>query len=334
MHAVSKAESTNPAMGRVTAWELSTAMALEWFARNSCDVAVMEVGLGGTLDATNVIDPVVSIITRLDLEHTAILGNTLAEIASNKAGIIKPGRPSVTVDQPAEALRVIERRAREVGSNLLIQNRDWHVEGDEEEFAVVGPWGKVEGLRTSLVGQHQVENAALAVAALLLAFDHLFTTDEPAFRTGLLTAIHPGRFERIHTAGHPVVIVDGAHTPLAAESLCSALLKHEPGSRITLVVGMLDDKNPAAFLESLLPLDARWIVTELHTPRTMSADVLARTLEDLGQTAERAPSMAHAMELATQGDEDSGVVVVTGSLMAVAEARVDLGVGVPDPSPA
>jgi folylpolyglutamate synthase/dihydropteroate synthase len=97
---------------------------------------------------------------------------------------------------------------------------------------------------------------------------------------------------------------------------------------------MLDDKNPVAFLEPLLALDARWIVTELHTPRKMSADVLARSLEDLGQTAERAPSMAHAIELATQGGDDSGVVVVTGSLMAVAEARVHLGVCVPDPSPA
>ena len=127
MEAMRKVESGNPSLGRVTAWELSTAMALRWFARGDCDVAVIEVGLGGTLDATNVIDPVVSAITRLDLEHTAILGETLAEIASNKAGIIKPGRPSVTVEQAPEALTVIEERAREVGSKLLVGGRDWVV---------------------------------------------------------------------------------------------------------------------------------------------------------------------------------------------------------------
>jgi dihydrofolate synthase/folylpolyglutamate synthase len=333
MDAVRKVESTDPALGRVTAWELSTAMAMEWFAQENCDVAVIEVGLGGTLDATNVIDPIVSVVTRLDLEHTAILGDTLPEIASNKAGIIKPGRPSITVEQPPEALVVLEERAHEVGSTLLIQNRDWFIDGDEASFAVTGPWGTVEGLRTSLIGQHQVENAGLAVAAIELAMGEPSPIPQSAFIQGLLSAHHPGRFEIIRTPNRRTVIVDGAHTPVAAESLHAALRKHVPPGQIIIVVAMLDDKRPDAFLAPLVPLDARWIVTELDSPRKMPVDVLADALSGLGQRIERAPSIAKAIDLARRNGGEESVVVVTGSLTAVAEARVHLGAGFPDPPP-
>lgn len=331
MEAVRKAESTSPALGRVTAWELSTAMALQWFARTGCDIAVIEVGLGGTLDATNVIDPVVSAITRLDFEHTAILGKTLPEIASNKAGIIKPGQPSITVRQPTDALSVIEDRARDVGSHLLIQDRDWFVEGDEEGFAVTGPWGRIDGLRMSLVGQHQVENAALAVAALKLAFGDGSPLDDAAVRTGLCSADHPGRFERITTTAGQTIIIDGAHTPIAAESLRAALARHVAAERVTFVVGMLQDKQPDPFLKALVPKAARWIVAELESPRTMPGQLLTETLTALGQRVEQASSIAMAIDLALQGEDD--VVVVTGSLTAVAEARVHLGLASPDPPP-
>jgi dihydrofolate synthase/folylpolyglutamate synthase len=330
MEAVRKAEFTIPELGRVTAWELSTAMALTWFVESMCDVAVIEVGLGGTLDATNVIDPVVSAITRLDLEHTAILGETLPEIASNKAGIIKPGRPSVTVDQPGAALSVIEERARDVGSRLLVQNRDWFVEGDEGEFAVIGPWGRDEKLQTSLVGPHQVENAALAVAAIKLAFSDDPAVDHAAIRAGLRNAHHPGRFEKV-VRGDRTIIIDGAHTPIAAEALSAALTRHVSAQPVTFIVGMLQDKRPDPFLEPLIPRADRWIVAELASPRTMSVDLLRETLSRLGQSVDEAPSISAALDLALEGE--SNIVVVTGSLTSVAEARVHLGLASPDPSP-
>lgn len=323
-------ETVMPSIGRVTAWELSTAMALQWFAQRECAVAVIEVGLGGTLDATNVIGPVVSAITRLDLEHTAILGETLPEIASNKAGIIKPGRPSVTVDQPPEALAVIEARAREVGSELLIGGRDWVVEGDEDGFAVIGPWGRVDNLRTSLVGPHQVENAGLAVAALRSGFGDRAEIDPVAIRAGLRDVQFPGRFERVPATAGPVIILDGAHTPVAAEALAAALTRHLPSGRVTFVVGMMQDKRPEPFLTPLIDRADRWIVAELDSPRRMPADLLTTALTALGQRVEWTPSIAEAVERAHQ---DGAVVVVTGSLTTVAEARVHLGLGFPDPPP-
>ena len=330
MEAVRKAESTTPKLGRVTAWELSTAMALTWFAESMCDVAVIEVGLGGTLDATNVIDPVVSAITRLDLEHTAILGETLPEIASNKAGIIKPGRPSVIVDQPGAALSVIEEHARDVGSRFLIQDRDWFVEGDEDGFSVTGPWGRDEKLQTSLMGPHQVENAALAVAAVMLAFGDDPAVDHAAIRAGLRNAHHPGRFEKV-VRGDRTIIIDGAHTPIAAEALSTALTRHVSARPVTFVVGMLQDKRPDPFLEPLLPRADRWIVAELASPRTMPVDLLRETLSALGEKVDEASSIGAALDLALEGA--SNIVVVTGSLTAVAEARVHLGLASADPSP-
>lgn len=325
MHTV---ETATPSPGRVTAWELSTAMALQWFAQRECEIAVIEVGLGGTLDATNVIDPVVSAITRLDLEHTAILGETLPEIASNKAGIIKPGRPSVTVDQPPEALAVIEARASEMGSELLVGGRDWAVEGDEDGFAVTGPWGRVDDLRISLIGRHQVENAGLAVAATRAGFGDDARVDDAAIRGGLRDVQLPGRFERVPGTTGPEIILDGAHTPVAAGALAAAVARHSPTARITFVVGMLRDKRPEPFLGPLIDRAARWIVAEPDSPRAMPADLLREALTTLGQRVEQAPSIAAAVELARQ---DGEVVVVTGSLTTVAEARAHLGLGFPDP---
>ena len=330
MAAVESAEANHPEIGEVTAWELSTAMALEWFARTKCDVAVIEVGLGGTLDATNVIDPIVSAITRLDFEHTAILGDTLAEIASNKAGIIKPGRPAVTVEQPKEALDVIIDRAQKNGSPLLIQNRDWFIEGEESGFSVSGPWGKTEGLRTSLVGRHQIENAALAVAAIKLAYSEDNAIFDSAIRQGLLDAQLAGRFERVQIKGK-TVIIDGAHTPISAAALTAALVDHYPENRVAFAIGMLADKRPDPFLIALLPQATRWFISEPASPRRMSLDVLRHILDSHSQRVDPADSIAQAIDMALDSDVD--VVVVTGSLTTVAEARVHLGLGIPDPPP-
>jgi len=332
MHVLHQAEEKSPAMGRVTAWELSTAMALQWFAQTGCDVAVIEVGMGGTLDATNVIDPIISVITRLDLEHTAILGDTLPEIAANKAGIIKPGRPSVTIDQPAEALAVLQQRAHDVGSVLSVMDRDWTVVSDESSFSVRGPWGIVDHLRTSLIGQHQVENAALAVAAVELAFTNP-RLSQSAIREGLSGARHPGRYEIVRSIEGQTIIIDGAHTPVAADALASALESHVTTDDLVLIVAMLDDKSPDRFLEPLSRLAPHWIVTALDSPRAMPLQKLASALDTLHQPYTQAPSIAQAITDACGNASTDRVIVITGSLTSVAEARVHLGLAVPDPPP-
>lgn len=332
MHAVHQAESKNPSMGRVTAWELSTAMALQWFAQTGCDVAVIEVGMGGTLDATNVIDPLISIITRLDVEHTAILGDTIPEIAANKAGIIKSGRPSVTIAQSAEALTVLQHRADEVGSELAVGERDWFVTGDESLFAVRGPWGTTDHLRTSLIGQHQVENAALAATAVELAFAQQ-RMPQSSIREGLLSAHHPGRYEIVRQNEGPTIIIDGAHTPIAAAALGSALQSHTDTDDIVLIVAMLDDKSPDQFLEPLSRLAPHWIITTLDSPRAMPTQKLATALDTLHQPYTSASSIADAITDAHHDTGNDRVIVITGSLTSVAEARVHLGLATPDPPP-
>lgn len=147
-------ERSSPELGEVTAFELSTAMAFHHFAEVTCTLAVIEVGLGGTLDATNVVNPTVSVITALDYEHTRVLGSTLAKIAANKAGIIKPCKPVVMLAQEPEALHVIEEVARDNQSPVLLENRDWDVEGGWRDFTAVGPWGTYYDLRLNLAGTH------------------------------------------------------------------------------------------------------------------------------------------------------------------------------------
>jgi dihydrofolate synthase/folylpolyglutamate synthase len=173
-----------PELGEVTAFELTTAMALLFFAKEGCEFAVIEVGLGGTLDATNVVSPAVSIITALDFEHTQVLGSTLSEIAKNKAGIIKPEKPVISVAQQPEALKVIEQAARKNASQLLLEGRDWTVLGDWRNFTVDTPWETLEELRSSLPGRHQAQNAGAAVVTALLLNEQEANISESAIRDG------------------------------------------------------------------------------------------------------------------------------------------------------
>ncbi|MBA2470361.1 MAG: bifunctional folylpolyglutamate synthase/dihydrofolate synthase, partial [Chloroflexia bacterium] len=203
MSSAVEAERADAAIGQLTAWEISTAMALLWFSRSICDIVVIEVGMGGTLDATNVIEPAASVITTLDYEHTAILGTTMREIASNKAGIIKPGRPVVSAEQPVDAREVIEAKAQDASAPLSFANRDWTVTGSDRSFSVSGAGWRHGGLVSSLIGPHHVENAGLAIAAVheLRKFNLLpdETIDE-SVRQGIGSAFLPGRFEIVR---HP-----------------------------------------------------------------------------------------------------------------------------------
>ena len=321
-------ETELPHLGGVTAWELSTAMALCWFARAGCDLAVIEVGLGGTLDATNVVDPVISVITRLDFEHTAILGNTLTEIAGNKAGIIKPGKPVVSADQPAEALAVIEARVKSTGSRLLLANRDFSVAGSDSDFTFEDPNGRIAGLRTILAGAHQVENAALAIATARAVAN---PADEQ-MRAGLLDVVHPGRFEEVRIDDRTLVVIDGAHSPVAATALVQAVRDHYPGAHPLMIVGMLQDKDATLFVSILANIASGWIVASPASPRALPAPMLAESIETGGPVPRIIPGVAAAIAAAIASYPP--LVVVTGSLTTAAEARVALGLAVNDPVPA
>ncbi len=323
-------EQDSPQLGTVTAWELSTAMALDWYAQAGCDLAVIEVGLGGTLDATNVVDPEISVITQLDYEHTAILGDTLAEIAGNKAGIIKPGKPVVCAAQASEALAVIEAKACETGSRLLLQDRDFNVTGTDGNFSFHDRGSSsdtISGLRTALMGRHQIDNAALAIATVRA----ITTIKEDKIRSGLLDVVHPGRFEEVRVNDATTVVIDGAHSPIAATALVRAIKDRFPGQRPVLVIGMLQDKDTGGFLSILGTIASDFYLAAPASPRALPVSLLAASITNLNRRPRQFPGIPEAIRDAVAARHP--LIIVTGSLITVAEARVALGLAVNDPMP-
>ena len=243
-----------------TFFELVTATGFRHFARRGVEFAVVEVGLGGRLDATNVIRPEVSVITRVDLDHVERLGNTLGRIAFEKAGIIKPGVPVVCAPQEPDALATITRVAAERGSLLTLIGRDYQLggvqtgagpEGPFCRFDLAGPRRRYERLALPLLGAHQAANAAAAVAALEILEERCgLTLGDANIRRGLETARCPARLEFF--PGQPAALLDSAHNPVSIRTLCDTLDAVFPERKMVLVMGFSRDKDIAAMLKSIL----------------------------------------------------------------------------------
>ena len=325
-------ERDRPDLGPVNAFEVLFGMALVAFREAGCRVAVVEVGIGGRLDTTNIVAPAVSVITTLDLEHTAILGDTLAEIATEKAGIIKPGRPVIVAPQPEEAMSVIRNRSAAMGSRLTLV---------DERTAGSIPDG------IGLTGRHQRVNAALAVAAVheLGRWDHRLAVDEPAVRLGLSRAWLPGRFEIVPpavvrrftgldpTQTIPGVVLDGAHTAKSAEALRVALDAADGRSNAVIAVcGLAGDKDIRAFLVALGP--AGVLPVAAASPRAVPAAGIAAVARDLGLSVLDGPDhVPDALTWLLRSGGVVGPVVVTGSFAVVAEARTAFGLPAVRPGP-
>ncbi len=296
-----------PAAGEPTTFEVTTALALDYFARQGCPLAVVEVGLGGRLDATNASDPELSVITSISYDHTAILGRTLGAIASEKAGILRRGRPAVFAQQRPTAMRALCKACRRVGANC----------------EVVGPLAR----ELPLAGGHQQQNAGLAVAAARLLVPAL--TDDDVER-GLERVHWPGRFEVIESvAGEPPIVLDGAHNGASATALAETLAGYANGRSVTLVVGINRDKDARAVLRPLVRLAHTVIATEARdNPRALPAWQLARLCRRLGAHSDEDADLARALKRAMGHTLE--VVCVTGSLMLVGQARDILGLPAPE----
>lgn len=326
--AVRAVERDVPELGEVTAFELLTALAMLAFAEANCDLAIIEVGLGGTWDATNVVHPKVAVITKLDLEHTNVLGSTIAEIAANKAGIIESLVPTVTAAQDADAQAVIEARARDLHAPMFVAGDAFRWSGTWRDFAWEGFDQRIERLGTGMPGAHQVENASLAIAAWQLLTDGDLAASADIIRSGIRQAALPGRFERVTIDGRHWIF-DGAHTPVAAAAL-AAELAETIGRPITAIVGMLDDKDAHGFLVALSPAIRRLILTAPRSPRARSVDDLLPIAHSAVPQVTPSKTMQDALEIAQQ-DADTDPILVTGSFSVVAEAREELGLAKPDP---
>jgi dihydrofolate synthase/folylpolyglutamate synthase len=327
----------------LTTFEITTALAFVYFAREEVDAAVIEVGLGGRLDATNVVHPHVSAIASLSYDHTYLLGNTLAEIAAEKGGIIKPGVPVVTSPQRPEALAVLERIAAERHAPLSLAGRDWlfrpvahDLNGQEFEVWSAAEQAQLDGLRAQghpvhwrpeslhipLLGHHQIENAVVAYAALQELRERGLPLSPDAIRNGLRAVRWPGRFEIM--SRRPYLVLDGAHNRDSAEKLATTLRDYFPGQRVTLIFGASSDKDVSGMLAELLAPGtgiSRVILTQAVHPRAQDPEELADMVAGYGLKPEVVPSVRQAVQRALAEAEPDDVILACGSLFVVAEAR-------------
>jgi len=306
-----------------TEFEVGTALAFLYFNREKVDFLVVEVGMGGAIDSTNVVKPLLSIITNVSMDHMDYLGHTIEEITLVKAGIIKPGAPVVTAAR-GEALGVIESVCLDKKSPLYVVGRDlswqpaaWNLSG--QEFSLRGRRKYYEKLFIPLLGRHQLVNAATAVAAAEVLMDLGVSLNGDVVRLGLARTRWPGRMEIV--SQKPLVIIDGAHNYDGARCLRQALEEYFPGRSIVMVIGMLGDKERALVAAELAGVARAVVVTRPDNPRASNWRELAEEvrnytsevylLEDTGEAVRKA--------LALAGPEE--VILVTGSLYMVGGAR-------------
>ena len=311
------------AWGQATYVETTVAIALLHFVRQQVDLAVVEVGIGGRLDATNVVDPLVSVITPISYDHTEILGETLTAIATEKAGIIRDDGSVVSAPQPEEALAVIARACETKRARLVLVGRD--VEVRVEESSLRGVRATVQGsagtypIRVPLLGRHQAVNAATAIAAIELLRDHSIQVDVTAVRRGLAAVRWPARVELIDTA--PYTIIDVGHNPASMGALKDTLQQLLGGRRLILVFGMLATKDYRTVAAMIAPLAHTIVTTTPDNPHALAADLLAAEVRRYGATVVVVPDRREAVERgqALAGPDD--VLVITGSFYLVGEAR-------------
>jgi len=304
-----------------TFFEFSTAMALYEFGRRNVDWAVVETGMGGRLDATNLVHPKACIITNISLEHKDYLGNTIAEIAGEKAGIIKPGIPLVTGVRQKTARSVIEGRAKEQGAPVSLLGRDFRVRRNRRKrtFTYYGMDGVWRDMETGLRGDFQVENAAMVLATCELLNRQSAGLERESAVDGLKENRWPGRLEII--SERPLIILDGAHNLMAARNLKKYMAKELADRHITLVVGILDDKPYKMILKDLAAHADRIIVTRPRIDRALSPESLFPEAGKLAPEIEMMPDVASAVQRAVEMADPQNVVVIAGSLYVVGEAK-------------
>ncbi|WP_044736402.1 folylpolyglutamate synthase/dihydrofolate synthase family protein [Geobacillus kaustophilus] len=311
-------------LGGPTEFEVITAMMLYYFGKKHIqDIVLIEVGLGGRLDSTNVIYPLVSVITNVSYDHMNILGDTLAQIAAEKAGIIKSGVPLVTAVNEPEAWDVIAKTAAErkaktyrIGVDFTVSDRQATAEG--EQFSVTTPFAEYRGLRISMPGAHQVENAAVAVmTAELLRLGYSFLIDPEHITDGLATATWPGRFERM--SDNPLIILDGAHNEAGIHALVETVRTHYPDKRVHVLFAALADKPLERMIRLLDDLAATMTFTTFDFPRAAEAEQLsALSFHEQKTVVHHWDEWVKKQKKQLSADD---VLLITGSLYFISEVK-------------
>jgi len=322
----------------LTFFEVLVAMAYAAFADAPVDVAVVEVGMGGSWDATNVADGEVAVVLPVALDHERFLGRDVATIAAEKAGIIKPGAVAVLAEQRPEADAVLLRHARQVGARVVREGEDFAVAGREvavggQVLTIRGLCGTYEDVFLPLYGEHQAHNAACALAAVeaflagpgVTSFADVPALDADVVAAGFAGVESPGRLEVVRRS--PTIVVDAAHNPAGAQALAAALEDSFSFGKLVGVVGILADKDAAGILDALQPVLDEVVVTRSTSGRAMPVDDLAAVAEEIfgEERVHRARRLDEAIDLAAglaeYGGQVAGGVLVTGSITTVADVR-------------
>lgn len=326
---------------QITYFEFATALALLWFAEEQVDAAILEVGMGGRLDATNVITPLVSVITNVSMDHEQYLGNTLAAVAYEKTGIIKPGVPVVAGVAADESLAVVEQVCRERKAPLFLMGREFAAVRNAVEcweYRGIEPAHSSAGLQCRLKGGYQIDNAALALATLELV-NETFPVSPDSIRQGLLSVTWPGRLEYFCLdGGKPMkasaestaeqsaslrrYLLDGAHNPAGVESLLGVLVNEFSYARLILVWGCMADKDVNATLSAIAPLADRIIFTRPESERSATSEQLMAILPEADRAkALGSSTVGEALRLAAEMAQGGDLICVAGSLYLVGAAR-------------
>lgn len=304
----------------LTFFEFVTAMAFLYFREKKVDLAILEVGMGGRLDATNVTEPEVAVITSVARDHCQHLGQSLTAIAREKLGIVKPGRPLVAGVEGLALARQVARHCRRLGSPLLLLEKDFsYLPNGQGGFDYFGLSTCYPGLRLSLAGPHQMANAALALAAAETLEKQGYCLDAKAIRKGLAQVNWPGRLELFPTASR--VLMDCAHNPAGCQALVEALGKEYIYEHLILVVGIMQDKDWPTMLSLLAPLADLVIVTQPELERACPAEALAGQARKWCQRVEVIPQVSSALARGREVGRSRDLVLVTGSIFTVSEAR-------------
>ena len=294
-----------PAEDHPTFFEVVTVMALGYFAQQRCDLVIWETGLGGRLDATNIVTPLASVITNIDFDHEQWLGETLEKIAFEKAGIIKPGVPILTAAEPGRGLEVIAATAQQLDALLTVIDRN-DAQGS-----------LLDAARLSLPGDHQRLNAALAVAAVRAVATH-FPVPQEKMIEGLSQVHWPGRMQLAKSSNGQTILLDGAHNPASAEALAAAFRQQFPEARPVLILGVLADKDWRPLAETLAPLARRLLLVPVNSRRSLAPEEMLPVCRNANPQAvvEVCASLADALQRSAQ----EPLLIITGSLYLVGEA--------------
>ena len=303
-----------------TEFEMMTAAALLWFEQRGCDIVVLEVGLGGRLDATNVIPcPECAVIANIGLDHTAVLGNTLEEIAAEKAGIIKEGASVVMYQQQSETMRTVRDICDERGAELTVPDfDDIAVEFDTREGQVFTYKG--EPYAIALLGEHQLYNAVCAIEAVEILRRRGWEIEHDALEAGLYATSWPARFEIVEDS--PWFVVDGGHNPQCALALSDALKRYFPDEKRVLLLGVLKDKDYNGIIEILAPLFDAFVTVTPNSERALDAADLGKALEKFGKPVSVIGDVSQGVREALNIAEEKGAMVcAAGSLYICGEVR-------------